>query len=278
MAADNHGTQGEQEQCCTAENVKEASQLRPSCHQERHSRSLTAYADITDASPEECLRRLASSRVLVLGCGGLGGHVLEGLARAGVGFLRVVDGDTFSPSNLNRQSLCTEHTLGQNKALVAQQRAAAINSEVCVEAVATFATPATLPQLLHSVHVVVDALDNVPARFQLAEAACACGIPVVHGAVAGFSGHATVVYPGDTALHSIYAASQGENTPHPAKETTQTAEAPGVAPPTPALIAAVQVAETIKILLGKPELTLRGRLFLCDLGSAYAQVLELGKC
>ncbi|WP_051257703.1 HesA/MoeB/ThiF family protein [Desulfovibrio cuneatus] len=274
MAEKKHGSQAALAPYCAATAPEDAIQPQPSCHNTRHSRSLTAYADITDASPEECLHRLATSRVVLLGCGGLGGHVLEGLARAGVGFLRVVDGDTFSPSNLNRQTLCTEHTLGQNKALAAQQRAAAINSEIDVEAVTTFATPATLPGLLQGMHVVVDALDNVAARFQLAEAACTCGIPVVHGAVAGFSGHATVVYPGDTSLHSIYATNQGEapNSPNTMAGAT---EAPGVAPPTPALIAAVQVAETIKILLGKPELTLRNRLFLCDLGRAYAQVLHL---
>ena len=276
MTTKSQGPHLAQEPCCTAKGPGGATQPQPFCHNQRHSRSLSAYADITDASPQECLRQLNASRVVLLGCGGLGGHVLEGLARAGVGFLRVVDGDTFSPSNLNRQTLCTEQTLGQNKALAAQQRATAVNSGVRVEAVTAFATPATLPDLLQGMHVVVDALDNVPARFHLAEAACTCGIPVVHGAVAGFSGHATVVYPGDTTLNSIYAASQGE-APNNTEASPTAAEAPGVAPPTPALIAAVQVAETIKILLGKPELTLRGRLFLCDLGSAYAQVLDLWK-
>lgn len=287
--------------------------LRSGVVPERYERSALAYPDLPGA-PVEAQARLLKSRVAVIGCGGLGGHVIELLARSGVGFLRVVDGDIFVLSNLNRQCLCTEINIGQPKALAACERVAVINSAVVVEAVTQFATPENLPGLLEGIDLVVDALDNLEGRKLLAGAAARLNIPMVHGAVSGFLGHATVLYPGDPWLESIYPeqTTQADRSasglpftrsftaddnrfdgPEPGSRNTQTPErdsgcnhkpanavsAPredvGVASPVPAVVAAVQAAETLKLLLGAHKSVLRGKLFICDLGMAYTQVVDL---
>ncbi len=120
-----------------------------------------------DAISEAEQAILAQKRVLVVGCGGLGGYVIECLARIGVGYLRVVDGDVFDETNLNRQLLSSNMNLGRPKTLAAQQRVMAVNPLVEVEAFQSLLTAENAVQLLEGCDVAVDALDNVPI-------ACCC--------------------------------------------------------------------------------------------------------
>ena len=98
---------------------------------ERYIRNIPAVSEEEQAA-------LSGKRVLVVGCGGLGGCLIEHLARMGVGEITAVDGDAFEPSNLNRQLLSTQDLLGTGKALAAQARARAVNPEVTVRAVEAF--------------------------------------------------------------------------------------------------------------------------------------------
>ena len=197
---------------------------------------------------------LAQKRVLVVGCGGLGGYVIECLARIGVGYLRVVDGDVFDETNLNRQLLSSNMNLGRPKTLAAQQRVMAVNPLVEVEAFQTLLIAENAVPLLDGCDVAVDALDNIPSRLVLQQAARSAGIPLVHGAVAGWIGQVCVVQPGQDLLNSLYPAStdtQGEE-----QET-------GTLSFTAALTASWQAAETVKLLLGKPGL--HGEILEIDL-------------
>lgn len=233
-----------------------------------HERSVQAYASLTSpADAANALTILAASRVAVVGCGGLGGYVTDLLARAGIGMLRLVDGDVFSESNLNRQLLCTHDTLGQSKVEVARKHVLRINPAASVECHPFFATAETFPALVQSMNLVVDALDSIPHRRALCDAASACGVPVVHGAIAGFLGHATTIFPHESTLDRLY----------PPLETAPLQDETGVAPPLPALIASVQVAEVLKYLLGQHTSMLRGTLFLCDLGAPYCGIVPLAK-
>lgn len=207
-----------------------------------------------DAISEAEQAILAQKRVLVVGCGGLGGYVIECLARIGVGYLRVVDGDVFDETNLNRQLLSSSMNLGRPKTLAAQQRVMAVNPLVEVEAFQTLLTDENAVPLLDGCDVAVDALDNVPTRLLLQQAAKTAGIPLVHGAVAGWIGQVCVVQPGQDLLNSLYPAStdtQGEE-----QET-------GTLSFTAALTASWQAAETVKLLLGKPGL--HGEILEIDL-------------
>ena len=223
----------------------------------RYDRNMAAL------SLEECAA-LADKRVTVVGCGGLGGSVIEALARIGVGHLRVIDGDAFEESNLNRQVLCTEATLGREKAVVAAERVRAINSEVDVEPVVAFVGEDNVRELLAGSDCVVDCLDNMEARFWIAHACQQLGIPVAYGAIAGWFGQVCTVYPGDPSFVTIYGEPFGKSQ-H---------ERLGNLPFTAHAIAALQTAETVKVLLDKPS-QLRNRLFMLDLLDGSAECIEL---
>ena len=207
-----------------------------------------------DAISEEEQAFLSTKRVLVVGCGGLGGMVIECLARIGVGYLRVVDGDVFEESNLNRQLLSSTMNLGRPKTLAAQQRVMAVNPLVEVDAVQAELTVENARQLLGECDVAVDCLDNIPARLVLQEAAKEAGIPVVHGAVAGWLGRICVIQPGEDLLNLLY--------PDP-QESRGEEWHTGTLAFSASLTASWQAAETVKLLLGKPGL--RGEILEVDL-------------
>lgn len=209
--------------------------------------------------------RLLEATVAVIGCGGLGGYVVEGLARSGVGRLIVVDDDRFVPHNLNRQALGTMGTLGRPKVEAARERVAAVNPAVEVVATAERASAENLPRLLVGVEVVVDALDTPSDRLVLQAAAGRLGLPLVHGAIAGFIGQVTTILPGDDTLTLLYGA---EVPDHGAEYLL------GTPAFTPMLVAACQVAEVIKLLLGRGEV-LRRRLLYLDLESGTMERFPL---
>lgn len=165
------------------------------------------YLRNRDAISEEEQKTLAAKRVLVVGCGGLGGMVIECLARTGVGHLRVVDGDLFEASNLNRQILCSTMNLNRPKTLAAKQRVMAVNPLVEVDVVQADLTAENALNLLADCDAAVDCLDNIPSRLILQQAAKTAGVPVVHGAVAGWLGRVCVIQPGEDLLNSALSRS-----------------------------------------------------------------------
>ena len=217
-----------------------------------------------DAISESEQAILATKRVLVVGCGGLGGMVIECLARIGVGHLRVVDGDVFEESNLNRQLLSSTMNLGRPKVLAAQQRIMAVNPLVEVDAVQADLAAENAMELLAGCDVAVDCLDNIPARLVLQQAAKVAGVPVVHGAVAGWLGRICVIQPGEDLLSLLY----------PNQEEAQGEERQmGTLSFTAALTASWQAAETVKLLLGKPGL--QGEILEVDLMQVIVRKLKI---
>lgn len=214
-------------------------------------------------SPEECTA-LATKRVAVVGCGGLGGTVIELLARIGVGYLRVIDGDVFEASNLNRQLLCTEEALGHEKALAAAERIHAINSDVEVDAHVAFLTEENAAELLAGVDCVVDCLDNLKARFWAAHACQQLGIPIVYGAIAGWFGQVCTVFPGDVSFVTAYGEIEGESAHLKL----------GNLPFTAATIASLQASEAVKVVLERPGI-IRNRLLMIDLIDGSVEDIEL---
>lgn len=210
-------------------------------------------------------RKLLTARVAVIGAGGLGGLVVELLTRMGVGFIRVIDGDTFAGHNLNRQVLSTEENLGQPKVLAAVSRAAAINKDTEVEALNAMLTGANAQELIGGCQVVVDALDSIGDRLILAQAARTANIPLVHAAIAGFTGQVMTVFPGDKGLEAIYRDSSIN------KGVEVTLGNPAA---TPALAASLEVQEVVKIITGKGE-PLRNKLLYFDTEYNSFEMLQL---
>ena len=186
--------------------------------------------------------RLHRSTVAVVGCGGLGGYVIEELARLGVGELVAIDHDVFEEHNLNRQLLSSPAVIGQSKAQAARRRVADINPAVVVRPVEVAFSPQTAAASFDGVDVVVDAADNVPIRLELADACSRLKIPLVHGAIAGWYGHVCTVMPGDETLRHLY----GRRSERSGVEAVL-----GNPSFTPAVVASFEVAEVCKILLGQ---------------------------
>lgn len=199
-------------------------------------------------------KRLREFSIAVVGCGGLGGHIIEMLARLGVGRLTLIDGDVFEPSNLNRQLLATPENLGQSKAKEAEKRVLLINPEVQVLSRQTRLEAHNAEELLKGHDLICDALDNIPTRLIIEGIAAKLQIPVVFGAIAGWYAQIGSVMPGDRLLEKLYMKSEVE----------QGLEVYLGNPSfTPALAASLQVAEAVKILLGK-EGVLRNKLLMID--------------
>lgn len=197
---------------------------------ERHSRNIPALS-------RDNMEKLAASRVLVVGCGGLGGNIIEYLARAGIGSITAVDGDVFEESNLNRQILSTSDNIGQKKALAAAERVKAIDPSVNVTPVCEFLTKENASVLMSDADLVVDALDNAAARLVLEDAAAEAGLAIVHGAICGWDLQAMLVPPGSGLLHQMYPEDYT-----PSSKTSL--------PFTPAICAAIEAASAVRYLCG----------------------------
>ncbi|MFV0438945.1 MAG: HesA/MoeB/ThiF family protein [Desulfopila sp.] len=200
--------------------------------------------------------RLLASHVAIIGLGGLGGTVLEILARIGLGKLTLVDGDRFEDSNLNRQMLSTPGLLGQMKAEAAGRRVAELNPAVQSRIFTEFFTDENGLEILDDVDIAVDCLDTIPARFLLEEKCRQRRIPMVSAAIGGTSGQATVVFPEDSGLKRIYGTS------------TRTAQrgveaSLGTLPFAATAMAAIECAEVVALAAGR-TVQLRDKLLIGD--------------
>ena len=207
---------------------------------ERYSRQIL-FAGIGEKGQQQLL----DARVAVAGCGALGSFQAGALARAGVGFIRIVDRDYVELSNLQRQWLFDESDAEQGlpKAVAAARQIARLNSDVRAEPVVADLTPSNVEDLLDDVDLVLDGTDNFETRYLINDFAVQSHRPWVYGAAVGSYGIVMAVTPGQSAcLRCIY--------PDPPSGAQPTCETAGVLGPVTALIASLQVAEAIKILCG----------------------------
>ena len=195
--------------------------------------------------------RLKQARVVVAGCGGLGSAAAMYLVAAGVGALRIVDCDRVSLSNLNRQVLHWDEDIGRSKVVSASEKLRRLNPSVEIEGVDEMITEASVLRLISGFDLIVDATDNLPARYLLNKAAVEKNMPLFHGAVYGFEGRVMTVVPGKTAcLKCVY------------RGAFPGAEVPVIGA-TPAVVGCIQAAEVIKYVAGIGSL-LTNRLLVYD--------------
>lgn len=214
--------------------------------EERYKKNI---GTITEAEQES----LKAKKVFVAGLGGLGGYICEMLARMGVGHIKAIDCDVFEESNLNRQIFSTEKSLGRVKTEMAKKRLKEINSSINLDIKNERLEEINSRELIKGCDIIVDALDSIDTRLILASAAKDMNIKMVHGAICGWYGQVSVIFPEDNTLNRIYGDKKGKGQE----------KSIGNPPFTPALVASLEVAEAVKILIGR-ESSLRNKILLID--------------
>lgn len=207
---------------------------------------------------------LKEKKVLVAGCGGLGGYLIEMLSRLGIGNFTVVDGDVFDQTNLNRQLLSNVDNVGSSKAKTAYERILKIDPLVNVTAVDRFIDESNVDSLVLGHDIVVDALDSNTARSILIDSCKKHGIVYIYGAIAGWYGQVGAVYPEDEAIRSYVKNSSS-------KGVEVLIGNPSF---TPACIASFQVSQVLKVLLDR-EGILRDKLLYVDMLENEFQIIDL---
>lgn len=202
--------------------------------------------------------KLNSAKVCLVGCGGLGGYIAEYLLRLNIGALTAVDGDVFSKSNLNRQLLCTEKTLGKPKAEAVKQRAGEIESATAVTSVCEFLTAENAEAVISDCDIVIDALDSLAARKILHNACKKRGIPMIFGAIGAWRAQFAVLMPDCRFFDRMNEMPEfhGED----------------MLSFVPSLCASYQVAEAVKLLCGQNS---EYENKLCDIDLLMNEKLEI---
>ena len=219
---------------------------------------------------EEGQQSLGKASILLVGAGGLGSPIATYLCAAGVGCLGLVDADTVSESNLQRQVLYDESQVGQSKVECAKKRLEKLNSNVKVISYNCFLDASNAEEIISRYDMVVYGCDNFATRFLLNDTCLKLGKPYIYGSICGLRGQVSVFsYPcEDGRIHSyreLYDESEVLSMPHPGKAVL------GV---TPAVTGSVEASQALMIASGgKPSLA--GHLWCIDLESMESYKIGL---
>jgi molybdopterin/thiamine biosynthesis adenylyltransferase len=233
--------------------------------EERYSRQIR-FAGLGAAGQE----RLGRSRTLLVGCGALGSVMAEMLVRAGVGRLTIADRDFVEPSNLQRQSLFTESDCSEGlpKSVAAVRRLASVNSAVELSEQVVDVHAGNIEVLVREQDLILDGTDNFETRFLINDASLKWNIPWVYGACVGAYGLCLAMLPGETpCLRCLL-----EHLPSPG--SSPTCDTAGIIGPIVHLVAALEVAEALKILTGNVSRVNR-KLVTMDLWENQVSILDL---
>jgi molybdopterin/thiamine biosynthesis adenylyltransferase len=193
--------------------------------------------------------KLAAGRVTICGCGALGTVLASTLARAGVGFLRIVDRDFIETNNLQRQILFDEQDVADNlpKAEAAARKLRRVNSAIAIEPVVTDIDHTNILSLVDGADLILDGTDNFETRYLINDAAVKSGVPWVFGGCIGSHGQTMTILPGETpCLRCVV-----ESNPPPGM--TPTCETAGILAPIVNIVASLAATEALKILSGQRE-------------------------
>ncbi len=218
--------------------------------------------------------KLRAARVAVVGCGALGSQLAETMARAGVGFIRLIDRDIVEESNLQRQSLFTEADAGalRPKALAAKARLEAVNSDVVIDARVEDLTWDNARPMLEGIDLFLDGTDNFDTRYVLNDLSIETEVPWIYGACVGSYGLVLPVLRRPRKTPCLRCV-MGDAPPAGSSPTCDTA---GVIAPIVQVIAGLQGADALKILSGHPE-AVRVALVSIDVWSSQFDRIDLSQ-
>jgi adenylyltransferase/sulfurtransferase len=213
-------------------------------------RSLKRYSRQTllDVIGTEGQEKLVNSKAVVIGLGALGGIISTVLARAGVGYLKILDRDYVELDNLQRQILFDENDIDSPKAVAAVDKLEKTNSDIKIDSVITDVNFSNIEYLIEGADVVVDGTDNMETRFLINDACVKNNIPWVYGGAIGTTGMTMNIIPGKTACFKCFV----NKIPQPG--ALPTCDTAGVINAIPMVIGSIQGVEALKIILGQPDL------------------------
>ena len=195
---------------------------------------------------EEGQRKLKSTSVLVVGCGGLGSPVLYYLTAMGIGRLGLCDSDKVSLPNLNRQILFTMEDIGKSKAKIARERLTELNPNLITSICDQYLDENLAEHLLPSYDIIVDCLDNFKTRFILNDACIKAKKPLIHAGIGDFYGQLMTIIPGKTpCLRCLF--------PKGIKQEDDSSPTFGVVGTTPGILGTLQAIEVMKLILELPN-------------------------
>lgn len=217
-------------------------------------------------------QRLADSRVLLVGCGALGCVLADTMVRAGVGHLRIVDRDFVELSNLQRQILFDEHDVADHlpKSIAAERRLRRVNSEVVIEPVVADADYSNIAQLADGVSLMLDGTDNFEIRYLINDVSLETGIPWIFTGCTGSVGQVMPVFPHKSACLRCLMPSP------PPPGSTETCDTAGVIGPAISIVASMQAAIALRILVGQGDQVER-RLTIVDVWTGSFRPVDLGR-
>ena len=217
--------------------------------------------------------KLQQAKVCVVGVGGLGNPITTRLVAMGVGTIRIVDRDVIELSNLHRQTLFDDSDVGEIKVEAAEKKLQKLNPNVTIEALPISVNDYTALEVVDGCDLVIDALDSVNARYSLNKACVQKNIPFVTGAAVGVSGQAFTILPKKSACYHCMFPSLDE-------DSMPTCSIEGVHPSILSIIGGIEVAEAVKIILGKKP-SLCEKILHVDLENldfVYTKTFKVDEC
>lgn len=220
---------------------------------ERYSKQIL-FSDIG----MEGQNRLKNSKVIIIGCGALGTVISNNLARAGVGYIKIVDRDYIELSNLQRQLLFDEEDIEENlpKAIAAKRKLQRINSDIKIDTEVVDVNSRNIEKLCSDMDLILDATDNFSTRYLINDTAIKLNIPWIYGGVIGSMGMLTSIIPGATPCFRCFMPKP------PASGSVDTCDTMGVLNGITSIVASYQSTEALKILTGNEKSLIEGLLYI----------------
>jgi molybdopterin/thiamine biosynthesis adenylyltransferase len=199
---------------------------------------------------EEGQEKLVKSRAVVIGCGALGSHIAAFLVRAGLGEVTVIDRDFIEEHNLQRQVLFDEEDIKDRlpKAVAAERRLKKVNSNVKVRGIVADANATNIEKFCREADVILDGLDNAETRYLINDVSLKLGIPWVYGGAIAANGMTMTIVPGETPCFRCISP------PELTLDAAETCETAGVVGTAPAVVAAIQATEAMKLLVDRASI------------------------
>ena len=220
--------------------------------------------------------KIKNSKVTVVGCGGLGGTIIEQLIRSGFENLTILDEDVFDKTNLNRQVRSNIDTLDKPKALITKEAMKKINPNITIDAKVERLCEDNVSKIIKDSDIVIDALDNIYSRVVLARASQEKGIPFIHSAVEKTSGQITVITKNTPSYEELFRLKSKNKKLSDAREYLENLSnrKPQVLGITPAIFGSLQVNEAIKIITESNDILYAPKVLLFDIANYSFRIIE----